>query len=139
MDHHCPWVANCIGFYNYKFFMNMLFHTSFCCFLTVTTSYPVLQHALRNPEAFDYKCCFFVMTAFVLASLIGFIITSFMSFHLYLISKELTTLEFCEKRSKDEVNCMRSKQPYNRGMYLNLCNILGYNPFLWFIPFCKYF
>ena len=24
MDHHCPFINNCIGFYNYKYFMCML-------------------------------------------------------------------------------------------------------------------
>ena len=31
MDHHCPWVNNCIGVYNQKLFINFLAWTNVCC------------------------------------------------------------------------------------------------------------
>lgn len=38
MDHHCPWIDNCVHFYNYKLFFLLLIHTSLYCLYYVGTS-----------------------------------------------------------------------------------------------------
>lgn len=79
--------------------MCMLFHTSVTCNMIAMTTHHVVEAVLER-EGMDYGLQFFVVTAFVLSCVFGIIITLFLFFHLWLISNQYTTIEYCEKRRR---------------------------------------
>lgn len=90
--------------------MNMLLYTSLSCLLIVFSSYELVATVLQR-EDLDYRVAFFIVTAYVLACVFGFLITGFYFFHLWLILNQYTTIEFCEKKGNDDL--FKRSSPYD--------------------------
>ena len=134
MDHHCPWVDNCIGFYNKKFFMQLIFYfflTSFCfCINYIPYSIEIIKTIINSYEKGDlnfiYKNFLIILNNIIL---LGFSILSFnfLKFHIKLISSNLTTIETLDKE------LMKNKK-YDMGFNINFKQVFGDNKLLWFLP-----
>ena len=125
MDHHCNWLINCIGFFNYKYFIVGLFYACLLTlFITITYSqcfYDVIVWD-KNLSKVLYISFIFIMNVSVVQ-----IVCSFTFFHFtQLIGKGRTTIEFCEGSKTGE---------YNLGFWENFKLTMGTNPLLWFLPF----
>ena len=69
MDHHCPWVANCIGHYNYKYFFNMLFYTALNTMMMVAYSYGLIERVLDKDKV-DYMLSYYLVVSFFLVRIV---------------------------------------------------------------------
>jgi hypothetical protein len=129
MDHHCPWVYNCIGFYNQKSFFLLLAYSAIACHFVVWTMYGTVK-AASAPEV-PFFAMFFLLFGETLAVLMGSITSLFFFFHVWLMLKAITTIEFCEKSMKrsDFIQSV-----YDLGSYGNAKAVLGENPWLWPFP-----
>merc|ERR1719327_2547572 len=72
-----------------------------------------------------------MMFAETLGSFLMVLILSFLSFHIWLMLKAMTTVEYCEKSLK---KASYNSSIYSVGFYGNVCSVFGHNPLLWLFP-----
>jgi hypothetical protein len=139
MDHHCPWINNCVGFWNRKYFLLLLIYVLIMTYFTAAfAAYDFYQAILwgintkifstNNPELGTKVI---IMMGYCLNLVVAGLMSAFLKFHLLLATENKTTIENLDKLGKP------FQSVYDVGRSKNWKQIFGNNPWLYPFPiFC---
>lgn len=128
MDHHCPWLYNCVGFANHKFFFLLLLYSAIDTHFITWTMFESV--AVNLDPATPFMRMFLLLFGETLSGLMAIAATMFFFFHIWLMFKAMTTIEFCEK----SVKRVQHSYTFDKGWSGNLKAVLGSNMMLWLLP-----
>ncbi|XP_061997470.1 probable protein S-acyltransferase 15 [Rosa rugosa] len=136
MDHHCLWVNNCVGYWNYKAFFTLVLYATIGSLYSTTI---IITCALQKDWEFSgsgslkvfYVTCAATMAALTLT------LGTLLGWHVYLVIRNMTTIEYYEAIRTAWLarkSGQSYRHPYNQSVYKNITSVLGPNMLKWLWP-----
>lgn len=98
MDHHCPWLATCIGLRNYKAFLLFLTYVSLFCLACFSVAAEWTWLAFNDANNFEAGALtVHIILLAIIAGVFGLVLTGFTAWHYFLAFRNQTTIERMEK------------------------------------------
>ncbi|CAM8899010.1 hypothetical protein QQ045_005330 [Rhodiola kirilowii] len=136
MDHHCVWINNCVGHWNYKSFVNLVFYATVgSLYTTVMIIWCALQEGLDFAESTALKPLYVAYG--ILAVALNLVLGTLLGWHIYLILHNMTTIEYYESTRAAWLarkTGQNFRHPFNLNFYKNVTLILGPNMLKWLCP-----
>ena len=139
MDHHCPWINNCIGFWNRKFFILLLIYVLIITYyIAISMGYAWLESIQWSMDVYYYSTKakdekilinnIMIQVAYMLNGTAGILMTMFLRLHIRLALSNKTTIENLEMKGRPYTSL------YDIGPKRNWEQIFGMNRCLWPFP-----
>ncbi|XP_048876694.1 palmitoyltransferase ZDHHC12-B isoform X1 [Brienomyrus brachyistius] len=130
-DHHCPWIENCVGERNHRWFVLYLAVQLLVLVWGLHMAWSGFTYAPGWEQWLRGNC--FLLVASSVVAVFSVVVVLLLGSHLYLVSLNATTWEFMSRHRISYLkHCGTDENPFDRGTLRNLWSFFCvWGPVVW--------